>query len=122
MARSIFPTVRIHPTIADVQSNYHKSYIDDVERAIDTHDIVVVGMAQNPFPRKARRFLQSRSLPFHYLEYGSYLSKWRERLAIKMWVGWPTFPMIFVKGTFIGGASDLVTLAESGELDRMLES
>ena len=31
----------------------------------------------------------------------------RERLAIKMWSGWPTYPQIFIKGTLVGGASDL---------------
>ena len=31
-----------------------------------------------------------------------------------------TFPMIFVKGTFVGGASDLAKLIETGELKRLL--
>jgi monothiol glutaredoxin len=38
-----------------------------------------------------------------------------------MWTGWPTFPMIFVQGSFIGGADELQRLIESGELERMLE-
>ena len=42
----------------------------------------------------------------------------RRRLALKMWTGWPTFPMVFVKGVLIGGASDLAKLIESGELPR----
>jgi monothiol glutaredoxin len=33
-----------------------------------------------------------------------------------MWTGWPTFPMIFHKGVFIGGAADLEKLLESGEI------
>jgi glutaredoxin-related protein len=37
-----------------------------------------------------------------------------------MWTGWPTFPMVFVKGILIGGASDLDRLVKSGELQRML--
>ena len=37
-----------------------------------------------------------------------------------MWTGWPTFPMVFVKGTLVGGADDLTALAESGELATML--
>jgi monothiol glutaredoxin len=35
-----------------------------------------------------------------------------------MWTGWPTLPMVFVKGMLIGGASDLKRLLESGELAR----
>jgi len=37
-----------------------------------------------------------------------------------MWAGWPTFPMVFVKGVLVGGASDLEKLIESGELKEML--
>ncbi len=59
-------------------------------------------------------------LPHKYLEYGSYLGGWRRRTALKMWTGWPTFPMIFVKGVLVGGASELQKLVESGELARSL--
>jgi len=37
-----------------------------------------------------------------------------------MWTGWPTFPMIFVKGTLVGGAVDLEKLIASGELATLL--
>lgn len=84
------------------------------------HDVVVVGMAQNPHPPKARKLLATKGIPFVYLEYGSYFSQWRRRTALKMWTGWPTFPMVFVKGTLVGGASDLAKLADSGDLDEML--
>ena len=39
-----------------------------------------------------------------------------------MWTGWPTFPMVFVKGTLVGGASDLDKLIAGGELKKMLGS
>ena len=58
--------------------------------------------------------------PYHYLEYGSYFSEWRRRNALKMWTGWPTFPMVFVKGILIGGAEELDTLVSGGELRRTL--
>ena len=45
---------------------------------------------------------------------------WRRRTALKMWTGWPTFPMVFVKGMLIGGADDLAKLIASGELKRLL--
>jgi monothiol glutaredoxin len=57
---------------------------------------------------------------YRYLEYGSYFSGWRLRTALKMWTGWPTFPMVFVKGVLVGGASDLQRLIVSGELARLL--
>jgi len=59
-------------------------------------------------------------VPYHYLEYGSYFSDWRRRTALKMWTGWPTFPMVFVKGTLVGGAAELIQLIDSGELQRLL--
>jgi monothiol glutaredoxin len=35
--------------------------------------------------------------------------------------GWPTIPAVFVKGELIGGADITQELAESGELERVLE-
>jgi glutaredoxin-related protein len=37
-----------------------------------------------------------------------------------MWSGWPTFPMVFVKGNLVGGAEDIDRLIKSGELKRLL--
>ena len=37
-----------------------------------------------------------------------------------MWSGWPTFPMVFVNGVLVGGASELQALVTSGELSTML--
>jgi glutaredoxin-related protein len=37
-----------------------------------------------------------------------------------MWAGWPTFPMVFVKGVLVGGANDLKKLVASGELAKLL--
>lgn len=82
---------------------FHADTIREVEDAIKAHDVVVVGMAQNPFVRKVRKALDEAGVKFHYLEYGSYLSEWQKRLAIKIWSGWPTFPQVFVKGELIGG-------------------
>jgi glutaredoxin len=72
--------------------------------------VVVVGMAWNPFPAKARKWLDAAGVKYKYLEYGSYASQWRKRLPLKLWTGWTTFPMIFVDGQFIGGFSDLAKL------------
>jgi glutaredoxin-related protein len=121
MKRHVLPLDRIHPAIREKIAGYHRDLIDEVERAIAEDDVVVVGMSQNPHPKKARALLKERGVPFTYLEYGSYLGEWRRRNALKMWSGWSTFPMIFVKGVLIGGAADLAKLAESGELDAMLE-
>jgi glutaredoxin-related protein len=101
---------RVHPAVRAALGGGHGDLIRDVEAALAAHPVVIVGMAMNPFPRKARRLLDAGGVPYHYLEYGSYLGRWRERLALKLWSGWPTFPMIFVRGVLIGGADDLARL------------
>jgi monothiol glutaredoxin len=119
MSRSILDEGNIHPAIRDTIANNHADIVQEVQVAIAQNAIVVVGMAQNPFPKKARKLLDGQRLAYKYLEYGSYLSGWRRRNALKMWTGWPSFPMVFVKGVLVGGANDLQKLAESGELTRL---
>lgn len=120
MSRTVLEEARIHPGIRARMAEAGAEIVREVEAAVAQHDVVVVGMAQNPFPRKARRLLDARGVPYLYLEYGSYFSAWRRRLPLKLWTGWTTFPMIFVKGVLIGGASELAALLASGELDKML--
>jgi len=120
MSRSILDEAHIHPAIRETIANHHADIVREVQSAIAQNDIVIVGMGQNPFPKKAKRILGRQGLAFKYLEYGNYLSAWRSRNALKMWTGWPTFPMVFVKGMLVGGANDLQKLAESGELMQLL--
>ena len=120
MARNILDEAHIHPAIRGTIANFHADIVHEVQAAIAADDVVVVGMKQNPFPKRARKALHAASVPFRYLEYGSYLRDWRRRNALKMWTGWPTFPMVFVKGVLIGGASDLERVIQSGELKLML--
>ena len=119
MPREVLSEQRLHPAIRDKIAGHNRAIVEEVQAAIAAHDIVVVGMGINPHPKKAKRALAAKGIPFHYLEYGSYLSQWRRRTALKMWTGWPTFPMVFVRGTLIGGASDLAKLIESGELEQL---
>ena len=120
MPRSILDEAHIHPSIGEKIANHHIETVREVQAAVFQHDLVVVGMAQNPHVKTARQALAARSLEFKYCEYGSYFGGWRRRNALKMWTGWPTFPMIFVKGVLIGGASDLEKLIAKDELTRLL--
>jgi monothiol glutaredoxin len=96
------PTRVAAPALAKMTS-FHADTIREIEEAVRTHDVVVVGMSQNPHVRNVRKMLDEAGVKFEYLEYGSYLSEWKKRLAIKLWSGWPTFPQVFVKGELIGG-------------------
>jgi glutaredoxin-related protein len=121
MPRSILDEAHIHPAIRETIASHHAEVVREVQDAIAANDIVVVGMAQNPFPKKARKLLDAAGRAYKYLEYGSYLGGWRRRNALKMWTGWPTMPMVFVKGELVGGAQDLERLIASGELARSSE-
>lgn len=120
MPRPILDESHIHPSVRERVATLHRDVIEEVQAAVRTHPVVVVGMRANPFPRKARRLLQDAGIAHRYLEYGGYLSQWRRRNALKLWTGWPTFPMVFVKGMLIGGYEDLKALQARGDLDRML--
>ncbi|MEX2239344.1 MAG: glutaredoxin [Burkholderiales bacterium] len=120
MGRPIFDEARIHPAIRDKIAAWRTEIVQEVQDVVAAKDLVVVGMKMNPFPRKARRLLDAAGIAYTYLEYGSYLSGYRRRLPLKLWTGWQTFPMIFVRGVLIGGASELEQLMASGKLKEML--
>jgi glutaredoxin-related protein len=120
MTRPILDEAAIHPAIREQIARLHHDLIQQVQTAIGNHPVVVVGLSGNPFVGKARKALASAGLPCEYLEFGSYFSGWRRRNALMMWTGWPTFPMVFVRGTLIGGFDDLARLIASGELKRLL--
>jgi glutaredoxin-related protein len=111
--RAILSEEHIHPAIREPIARHNADIIKEVQDAISTNKVVVVGMAQNPAPRRARKMLDAAGIAYKYLEYGNYFNTWRRRNALKMWTGWPTFPMIFVDGVLIGGADDLAKLMAS---------
>jgi len=116
--RPILEEANIHLAVRGKIANDRTGIVKEVQDAIAANAIVVVGMRQNPWPKKARKLLDAAGIAYKYLEYGSYLGEWRKRLVLKMWTGWPTFPMIFVRGVLIGGAQDLERLITSGELKK----
>lgn len=120
MSRSILDEAHIHPAIRERIAVHHADFVREVQAAIAANDIVIVGMAQNPFPKKARRLLDEKRIDYRYIGHGSYLRGWRRRNALKMWTGWPTFPMVFVKGVLVGGADELERLMARGELATLL--
>jgi glutaredoxin-related protein len=95
---------------------FHASVVEEVREAIRREAVVVVGMARNPHVRNVRKALTAAGVAFTYLEYGGYLSRWRERLAIKLWTGWPTFPQVFVRGVLIGGEDLTLAALADGSL------
>jgi glutaredoxin-related protein len=118
--RHLLPPERLHPAIRARVAGLHRDVVDEVQAACAAHAVVVVGMRGNPFVRRARQRLDAAGVAHHDLDYGSYLGDWRRRNALKMWTGWPTFPMVFVRGVLVGGADDLGRLIDGGELATLL--
>lgn len=115
-ARDTLPIQKIDTKALEAISSFHKDTVAEVSAAVGAGGVVVVGMAQNPVVKRARRLLESKGVPYKYLEYGSYFSQWKRRLAIKLWSGWPTYPQVFVDGVLIGGYVDLKAFEAKGGL------
>jgi monothiol glutaredoxin len=120
MPRPILDESLVHPAIREKVANLHADIVHNVRSAAASNPVLVVGMSLGIPSLRARRALDAAQVPYQYLQFGSYFGGWRRRNALKMWTGWPTFPMVFVKGQLVGGASDLQRLIASGELKRLL--
>lgn len=118
--RPLLPDDRKTEHVRAKIAGWHSNVVDEVRQTVERERVVVVGMATNVFVKRARRTLTERGIAFTYLEYGGYLSKWSERLAIKLWSGWPTFPQVFVRGQLIGGNDDTQQALADGSFERML--
>jgi glutaredoxin-related protein len=114
--RITFSPEKVEPAARELVANFHRSVVDEAARAVEREKVVVVGMAQNPFVKRARKLLEAEGVRFTYLEYGSYLSGWKPRLALKLWAGFPTFPMVFVNGKLVGGTTELEAFKAAGKL------
>ncbi len=120
MPRAILNEAQIHPAIRSKIAAHQSDIVAQVQAAVAANAVVVVGMKFNPMPTKARKALSAAGVAHEYVEFGSYFSLWRKRNALKMWTGWPTFPMVFVKGNLVGGYDDVKKLIDSGELKTLL--
>ncbi|WP_439113978.1 glutaredoxin [Hydrogenophaga sp.] len=120
MTRPVLDETHLHPAIRQYVAGLHSDVIQQVQTAINTYPVVVVGMRANPFVGKARKALTAAGVAHEYLAFGGYASQWRRRNALKMWTGWPTFPMVFVSGMLLGGAQELQQRIASGELKGLL--
>ncbi|MGD0674698.1 MAG: glutaredoxin domain-containing protein [Polyangiaceae bacterium] len=120
--RPLLEPAKVAPAAVSAMASFHTAVVRDAQRAIDESTVVVIGMAQNPHVRNVRNALLEAGIDFRYIEHGSYWSKWRERLAIKLWSGWPTFPQVFVRGVLLGGEDLTVAAIRDGSLRKRLQA
>lgn len=107
--------------VREVIANFHAAIVEEVRSTVERDAVVVVGMQTNPFVKRARKALAEKGIAFTYLEYGGYRNMWKQRLAIKMWSGWSTFPQVFVRGVLIGGFNDLSKAMADGSFEQRLK-
>jgi hypothetical protein len=119
--RHLLPAARVTPSAARFIAQYHSTVVREVEQAVLESSMVVVGMAWNAHVKNVRRGLAAGGFQFRYIEYGSYVSMWRARLAIKLWSGWPTFPQVFVRGVLFGGETLTLAALADGSLRKTLD-
>lgn len=119
-SRPLHPTTQISPAALAAMESFHKDTVRQVAEAVGRDAVVVVGMARNPFVKRVRKELTAAGVAFTYLEFGGYLSEWKPRLALKLWSGWPTFPMVFVRGKLIGGCDETIKQLGDGSLKQRL--
>ncbi len=70
------------------------------------------------FSARTAAALQALEVPFAAVDV---LPDARIRQELSALSGWPTIPQVFVKGELVGGADITEELAESGELEQLLE-
>lgn len=119
-SRPVLDEARIQPPALAAMQSFHSTTLAEVKAAVATHAVVVVGMRHNPVVRKVRRVFKEAGVAYTYLEYGSYVSMWKPRLAVKLWSGWPTFPQVFVNGQLLGGCKETEAALADGSLQAML--
>ena len=79
--RTILDPNDIHPTIKDEVGNFQSDIVQEVSKTVAENRVVIVGMKYNLWVGKARDALNASGIDSVYLEYGSYTSQWRQRLA-----------------------------------------
>jgi len=95
----------------------------EIDREVAGHPILVYGKGTKEAPRcgftlETIQFFSSFGYPFEVIDVLENMPK-REVLAAM--TDWPTLPKVFIAGEFVGDTDILGPMAESGELQSLLE-
>ena len=96
---------------------------EDIEREIATNKILVYGKGTKDMPRcgftlETIQFFDRFGYPFEVVDV---LEDMRKREELSEITNWPTLPKVFINGKFYGDTDILGPMAESGELQTILE-
>ena len=97
---------------------------EKIKQQIESNAIILYmkGTPNEPqcgFSSRAVQLLKSCGVPFAGV---NVLDDPEIRQGIKEYSQWPTIPQLYIKGQFIGGSDIMAEMAESGELQKMIQS
>ena len=100
----------------------HDEALKKIDELIKTNDIVLFMKGSPEFPMcgfsgRVTQILNHFQRKFVGIDV---LADEGMRSAIKTYTNWPTIPQLYIKGTFIGGCDITVEMAQSGELEQLL--
>jgi monothiol glutaredoxin len=101
-------------------SDAHRS---EIENEVAANTILVYGKGTKDAPRcgftlETIQFFNSFGYPFEVVDV---LENMPKRNALSEMTDWPTLPKVFIDGQFYGDTDILAPMAESGDLQKLLE-
>jgi monothiol glutaredoxin len=95
----------------------------EIEKEVADNTILVYGKGTKDAPRcgftlETIQFFNHFGFPFEVVDV---LENMPKREALSQMTEWPTLPKVFIGGTFYGDTDILGPMAESGELQKVLE-
>ncbi|KAJ7230456.1 thioredoxin-like protein [Mycena pura] len=128
--RSSFLRARLHPGFTAGIAPRARFLTDDarakIQSAVQATPVVLFmkGTAAQPqcgFSRAAVQVLGLHHVPEDRLKTYDVLADPELRSGIKEFSDWPTIPQVYVNGEFLGGCDILLSMHQSGELEKHLQ-
>ncbi|HLI97880.1 MAG TPA: glutaredoxin domain-containing protein [Candidatus Baltobacteraceae bacterium] len=96
----------------------------EIEREVAANKILVYGKGTKTMPRcgftlETIEFFNNFGYPFEVVDV---LENMPKREVLSEMTNWPTLPKVFIDGKFYGDTDILGPMAESGELQKVLEA
>lgn len=96
----------------------------EIQTLIDTHPVVVFMKGNKTFPKcgfsaTVVEVMKRVAVDYHDV---NVLENPALREGLKEFSSWPTFPQVYVKGKFVGGADIVRDLFTSGELEPLVRA
>ncbi|KAI9637966.1 thioredoxin-like protein [Dioszegia hungarica] len=132
-ARTAFRTLRSLPPTQLAQATSRISNLrllstearKTIDDAVKANPLVVFmkGTPDQPqcgFSRAVCQILDVQGVPRESLKSYNCLEDQELREGIKEYSEWPTIPQVYIKGEFVGGCDIVLSMHQSGELEKLL--